>query len=171
MTLASVCSWGGTSGKEPACQCKRRKRRRFQSLGWEDPLENEVATHSSILAWRISWTEEPGGLQAIGSQRARHNWSGLACTAPWRSPSQALAGSLVTLELKLHVQRSLVKGCLCGDPMNTRIHWGWLLSLDTWLCGYPSLSQGDYVFAVNHEYSREYVQTWIYLLNMRVSCN
>ena len=40
-----------------------------QFLGWEDPLEKEVATHSSILAWRILWTEEPGGLQSMGSQR------------------------------------------------------------------------------------------------------
>ena len=43
------------------------------SLGWEDPLEKEMATHSSILAWRIPWTEEPGGLQPIGSQRVRHD--------------------------------------------------------------------------------------------------
>ena len=40
-----------------------------QSLGWEDPLEKEVATHSSILAWNIPWTEEPGGLQSMGLQR------------------------------------------------------------------------------------------------------
>ena len=40
-----------------------------RSLGWEDPLEKEMATHSSILAWKIPWTEEPGGLQLIGSQR------------------------------------------------------------------------------------------------------
>ena len=40
-----------------------------QSLGWEDSLEKEMATHSSILAWRIPWTEEPGGLQSVGSQR------------------------------------------------------------------------------------------------------
>jgi len=40
-----------------------------RSLGQEDPLEEEVATHSSILAWRISWTEEPGGLQSMGWQR------------------------------------------------------------------------------------------------------
>ena len=40
-----------------------------QSLGWEDSLEKEMATHSSILAWRILWTEEPGGLQSMGSQR------------------------------------------------------------------------------------------------------
>ena len=38
------------------------------SLGWEDPLEEEMATHSSILAWEILWTEEPGGLQSMGSQ-------------------------------------------------------------------------------------------------------
>ena len=39
-----------------------------QSLGWEDPLEKEMATHSGILAWEIPWTEQPGGLQAMGSQ-------------------------------------------------------------------------------------------------------
>ena len=44
-----------------------------QSLGWEDPLEKEMATHSSILAWKISWTEEAGGLQSMGSQRVGHN--------------------------------------------------------------------------------------------------
>ena len=43
-----------------------------QSLGGEDPLEEGKATHSSILAWRIPWTEEPGGLQSTGLQRARH---------------------------------------------------------------------------------------------------
>ena len=42
-------------------------------LRGEDPLEEEMATHSSILAWRISWTEEPGGLQSLGLQRVRHN--------------------------------------------------------------------------------------------------
>ena len=45
-----------------------------RSLGWEDPLEKEMATHSSILAWRIPWMEEPGGLQSTGSQRVRHDW-------------------------------------------------------------------------------------------------
>ena len=44
-----------------------------QSLGWEDPLEKGVTTHSSILTWRISWTEEPGRLQSMGSQRVRHD--------------------------------------------------------------------------------------------------
>ena len=46
---------------------------RVGSLGQEDPLEEGMATHSSILAWRISWTEEPGGLQYVGSQRVRHH--------------------------------------------------------------------------------------------------
>ena len=44
-----------------------------RSLGWEDPLEKEMATHSSALAWKISWTEEPGRLQSMGSQRVGHD--------------------------------------------------------------------------------------------------
>ena len=44
-----------------------------RTLGWEDPLGKGKATHSSILAWRIPWTEEPGGLQSMGSQRVRHD--------------------------------------------------------------------------------------------------
>ena len=46
---------------------------RIQSLGWEDPLEEGLVTHSSILSWRIPWTEDPGGLQSIVSQRVRHD--------------------------------------------------------------------------------------------------
>ena len=45
----------------------------IQCLGWEDPLQKEMATHSSILAWRIPWMEEPGGLQSMGSQRVGHD--------------------------------------------------------------------------------------------------
>ena len=44
-----------------------------RSLGWEDPLEKGMATHSIILAWGIPWKEEPGGLQSMGLQRVRHN--------------------------------------------------------------------------------------------------
>ena len=54
-----------------------------QSLGWEDPLEKEMATHSSILAWRILWTEEPGGLQPMRSQRGGHDWVTNAHTQFW----------------------------------------------------------------------------------------
>ena len=45
----------------------------IRSLGWEDPLEKEMATHSSIIAWKISWTEEPGELQSMGLQRVGHD--------------------------------------------------------------------------------------------------
>ena len=55
---------GGSDGKESAW---------VQSLGWEDHLEKRMAAHSSILAWRIPWTEGPGGLQSMGSQRVRHD--------------------------------------------------------------------------------------------------
>ena len=47
-------------------------------MGWEDPLEEGMATHSSIIAWKIPWTEEPGGLQSIELQRVGYNWSDLA---------------------------------------------------------------------------------------------
>ena len=47
----------------------------IQSLGQENPLEKGMAIHSSILAWRVPWTEEPGGLQSVGSQRVGHNWA------------------------------------------------------------------------------------------------
>ena len=64
---------GGTSGKELSCQCRRCKKTWVQSLGWEDPPEEGMTTHSSTLAWRIPWTEEPGGLQSMGLQRVRHD--------------------------------------------------------------------------------------------------
>ena len=46
---------------------------RVRSLGWEDPLQEGMASHSSVLAWRIPWTEEPGGPQSLGSHKIRHN--------------------------------------------------------------------------------------------------
>ena len=57
----------GSDGKESACNI------RVQSLDQEDPLEKGMATHSIILAWEIPWTEEPGNLQTMGSQRVGHN--------------------------------------------------------------------------------------------------
>ena len=59
--LAGLPKW--FSAKESASQCRRWQ---VGSLGQEDPLEKEMATHSSILAWKIPWTEEPGGLQSMG---------------------------------------------------------------------------------------------------------
>ena len=63
---ASLVAW--TVKNLPATQ-----ELQVRSLSWEDPLEKEVATHSSILAWRIPWTEEPGGLWSTGLQRVKHN--------------------------------------------------------------------------------------------------
>ena len=59
----------GSDGKESDCNVETR----VQSLGWEDPLEKGMATHSNILAWRIPWTEEPGGRQSMGSQRIQQD--------------------------------------------------------------------------------------------------
>ena len=58
-----------SDGKETACNAGTWVR----SLDWEDPPEKGIATHSSTLAWRTPWTEEPGGLQSMGSQRLRHS--------------------------------------------------------------------------------------------------
>ena len=60
---------GGSNGKESACDAGGP----IQSLGWEGPLEKGMATPSSILAWRIPWSEQPGGLQSKGLQRVRND--------------------------------------------------------------------------------------------------
>ena len=57
---------------------KKNPLAKFPSLGWQDSVKKDMATHSSILAWEIPWTEEPGGLRAVGSQRVGHDWSGLS---------------------------------------------------------------------------------------------
>ena len=59
--------------KKSACQCTETQETQVQSLGQEDPLEEEMATQSSILAWKIPWTEEPGDLQSIMLRRVGHN--------------------------------------------------------------------------------------------------
>ena len=68
----------GSNSKEPTCQC-RRQERWIPSLGWGDPLEQEMTTHSSILVWRSPWKQKPGKLHSMRSQRVGHNWSDLAC--------------------------------------------------------------------------------------------
>ena len=62
---------GGSAGKESTCQSRRCS----QSLGQKDPLEEEMVTYSSILAWKIPWTEESGRLQSLESQRIRNDWA------------------------------------------------------------------------------------------------
>ena len=76
--LASILQCSAFSGGKSIClQCGRTQ---VHSLGWEDPLEKEMATHSRTLAWKIPWTEEPGKLQSMGSQRVGHNWATSLCT-------------------------------------------------------------------------------------------
>ena len=85
---------GCPGDKEPTCQCRRRKRCEFRSLGWEDPLEEGTATHSSILAWRIPWTEEPGGAPVHRVAQSRMQLSGLACMHSWYDAWGPLSRSL-----------------------------------------------------------------------------
>ena len=66
---------GFPGGKESICQCRKHNERQVRSLGQEDPLEESLATHSSILDWKIPWMEEPGGPPSMGSQRVRHDWA------------------------------------------------------------------------------------------------
>ena len=75
-----------------------------QSLGWEDPLEREMATHSSVFAWRIPWTAEPGWLQAMGSQRVGHDWAtsvslSLGASYKWNRTIFFLCGWHISLSL------------------------------------------------------------------------
>ena len=67
------------SSKEYACCRSCRTETRVRSLVWEDPLEEDTATHSNILAWGIPWTQEPGGLQTLDLQKVGHDGSNLAC--------------------------------------------------------------------------------------------
>ena len=64
--------WASLVAQSVKCLPAMRETR-VRSLGWEDPLEKEMAIHSSTLAWKIPWTEEPGRLQSMGLQRVRHN--------------------------------------------------------------------------------------------------
>ena len=81
---------------------------RVQSLGWEDLLEKEMATHTSILAWKIPWTEEPGRLQSIGLQRVGRDWGTSLSLSP-------------VLERKVKVKLAQLCPTLC-DPMDYIIH-------------------------------------------------
>ena len=79
---------GGASVKEPACQWRRHKRHGFNPWVGNNPLEEAVAAHFCVLAWRIPWTEEPGRLQSIESQRVGHGWSDLTRHEAWHNPRQ-----------------------------------------------------------------------------------
>ena len=85
MVRACIDFPGGSVGKESACD--------VEDLGWEDSLEEGMATHSGILAWRIPGTEEPGGLQSKGWQRIRHNAAATqGCRAPRNQCGLSICG-------------------------------------------------------------------------------
>ena len=77
--MLSNCGTGEDSCMLPLCLMVKNspamQETWVQFLGWEDPLEKGMATHSNILAWRIQWTEEPGELQSMVSQRVRQDWA------------------------------------------------------------------------------------------------
>ena len=78
-----LCVWGGGGASKSLAslvastvKCLLTMQETWvRSQGWKDPLEKEMATHSRTLAWKIPWTEEPGRLQSMGSQRVRHDWA------------------------------------------------------------------------------------------------
>ena len=97
---------GSVSGKELACQC-RRHREGVQSLGGENPLEEGMATHSSILVWTIPWTEEPGRLQSMGLPRVGNDRG----TEHLRLPQFYLSFFFFFFQVRRLAQRSwLAKG-------------------------------------------------------------
>ena len=94
LVLHSDASWASQVVlvvKNPPGQCRRPKEMLFPSLGWKDSPGEGNGNPLQILAWRIPWTEEPGGLQYTGSQRVGHNWSNLARVHVWCFPRPLLS--------------------------------------------------------------------------------
>ena len=96
---------------------------RVWSLAWEDPLEKEMVIHSSILAWRIPWTEKPGRLQSMGSQRVGHDWVTSPSPSYWQkkknsnSNSYSTSSSLSYPSLRPNIH-------IWASDLLQRIHWG-----------------------------------------------
>ena len=111
---------GGPVAKNPPAHAEDWGAR---SLGWEDPLEQEMASHSSILAWEIPWTEEPEGLQSIVLQRVRHDW------ATEHAPRSEKNMPNISKHARVHIQRlSYVR--LFAIPWNAarqenQTNWKW----------------------------------------------
>ena len=118
-----------------------------QSLGWEDPLEKRMVTPSGIQAWRIPWTEEPGGLQSMESQRVRHDWLTLSFSTliSLKSGNASCPNLLFLFSVVLAIQSLGIPykyekglfhfwkgkksiGILIGIALNLRSLWGVLLS-------------------------------------------
>ena len=99
-----------------------------QYLGQESPLEEGMATHSSILAWKIPWTEEPGGLQSIGSQRVGHDWSDLAVM---HDHSHPFGSFCLLLSPEIWFYRSLLNLFYPLWLISFSTHYDWVLMLSS----------------------------------------
>ena len=89
-----------------------------QSLGWEDPMEKEMATYSSTLAWKIPWVEEPGRLKSMGSLRVGHDWVTLLSLFTFMHWRRKWQPTPVLLPGESQGQRSLVGCCLWGRTVS-----------------------------------------------------
>ena len=122
----------GSVGKESPIMHETRVR----SLGQEDPLVEGMATHSSILAWRIPWTEETGGLQSLGLQRVEHDWSDWECMHAWDTYGELLDRQLDSkmwrLEVKLGLENYSWKN-IYGDKGKKS---NWIGKRKIWTGGY-----------------------------------
>ena len=132
-----------------------------QSLGWEDTLEEGMATHSSILAWRIPWTEKPGGLQSMGSERVGHDWATNTATttcAEYAHPSEACRNA-VPLQREFSAQSVIVFKSTCS--------WGSLvlvLSIALWVYFFPTCvtKETSYLTSMYPTSSTETNTGWLY---------
>ena len=115
--------------------------------GQEDPLEKEMATHSSILAWRIPWMEEPGGLQSTGSQRVRHDWVtslslsfflhiiGLKIYWAWPCPSEQ---GVVSPSVSLYYQETFISLLSLSISQNENHNYRKIIKLINWTTAFSS---------------------------------
>ena len=109
------------------CQCRGYKETQVWSLGWEDPVEESMETHFSILAWRTPWTEELGGLQSIRSQKVKHDWSGWACLHAWKHKKgrcnigKIFLESSLPQEVQYYRMKGLLLTCRVGDSDTSKM--------------------------------------------------
>ena len=107
------------------------------SLDWEDPLEEEMETHSRLLAWKIPWTEEPGGLQSMGSQRAGHDRAHLATLTHMLQSSTRNIHTLQNTTLEIHAScytwtMPRVTLMFIAELFMTDKRWQWPVSINRW---------------------------------------
>ena len=134
-----------------------------RSLGWEDPLEEEMATHSSILAWEIPWTEESGGLQSTGLQRVGHDW-----TSEQRN-SIMIDMMIMTSEMRSvafnSVEPSLNWNCPLPYPNSFSLHCSWYPS-SRWVV---LRDEGSHVGQRKRFWAHSFTPGWHFTSSARMS--